>query len=99
MHLKCTKDYTNRFFSITAGETTEKREDISAEMKTYLFNTFPGQFELIASVEPLRTPEDGLKLMTKVEPEVLKKAAPVVKKVDPKVAAKSSKSQPKAKGK
>lgn len=99
MHLKCTKDYTNRFFSITAGETTEKREDISAEMKTYLFNTFPGEFELIASVEPVRIPEEGLKLMTKVEPEVIQKAAPVVKKAGPKVAAKSNKSQPKAKGK
>lgn len=83
MHLKCLEDYHNANFSIRKGETTEEREDISADMKTYLFETFPNWFEPIQPEVKVKTPEDGLKIMTK--------EAEVVTKDQPKVAAKKGK--------
>jgi len=77
MHLKCLKDYNNLYFTLTKGQTTTNREDISEEMKQYLVNTFPNDFEVIREAKPLvienqeekldiKTPEDSFVIETKV---------------------------------
>lgn len=77
MQLKSKVDYTNLYFTLNKGDLTVDREDISEEMKQYLVNTFPDDFEVIRESKEvkienqeekleIKTPEDKFEIETKV---------------------------------
>lgn len=79
MQLKSKVNYSNRFFSLEPGEETTNRPEITEEQKQYLVDTFPADFEVIATTEKptndntekpsatkefnIETPEDKLKII------------------------------------
>lgn len=77
MQLKSKVNYTNLYFSLHKGGSTVNREDISEEMKQYLIDTFPNDFEVIRESKEvkienqeekleIKTPEDKFEIETKV---------------------------------